>query len=133
MACIAAAGAAVGLDRWSPPPSADVARGSEACFGTGLLDRELVQPGGIVQRWAGERARFLFRYLPQGPLTLAVEVHGQRAPVAVVAAGAILGTIEPKATGASFDQDALRRLVHRGLSPLAPRGRSPMLAYAAGA
>lgn len=108
VACVAAMGAAVALDHWSPPASADVARGSEACFATGLFDRELVRPEGIVQRWTGERARFLFRYLPRGPLTLRVEVHGQRAPVAVVAAGAILGTIEPKTTSASFDLDAPR-------------------------
>lgn len=107
VACVAALGAALVLDRWSPPPSADVARGSEACFATGLFERELVKPAGI-QRWTSERALFLFRYLPQGPLTLTIEVHGQRAPVVVVAAGAILGTIGPEARSASFDLDAPR-------------------------
>src|SRR5262245_33035911 len=80
LACIAALVAAGALDRWAPPPSAEVARGSEACFATGLLERELVQPGGTVQRWASERALFRFRYLPRGPLVLGVDVHGQRSP-----------------------------------------------------
>ena len=106
VACVAALGAAGALDRWAPPPSAEVARGSEACFASGLFERELVQPGGTVQRWAGERGLFRFRYLPPGPLVLTVAVHGHRAPVSVVVAGAILGTIEPRATSASFALEA---------------------------
>src|SRR6185295_15941596 len=44
--------AAAGLDRFAPAPSADVSRGSEDAFATGLEPRELVPRQG-PQRWMG--------------------------------------------------------------------------------
>ncbi|MFI5183590.1 MAG: hypothetical protein ACHQNV_04265, partial [Vicinamibacteria bacterium] len=78
---VALASAAV-LDRVAPPPSADVALGTEGCFGARLFGRELPPPARTPQRWTGERAVFRFRDLPQGPMRVRVEVHGQRSPVA---------------------------------------------------
>jgi hypothetical protein len=95
-AVIASVVAAV-LDRTAPHPSAEVGVGTEACFGTGLFGRELPPPRRVPQRWTTERAVFRFRDLPGGPARVRVEIHGQRAPVAVVAQGQALGTIPREA------------------------------------
>lgn len=92
-AAVAAATAATVVDRTAPPPAADVAVGTEACFGSGLFGRELPAPRRLPQRWTTERALFRFRELPRGPVRIRIEVHGQRAPVAVAAQGRALGTI----------------------------------------
>jgi hypothetical protein len=88
---------AAALARLSPQPVADVSRGSEDAFVSGLHFREF-QPGTRApHRWTRERALARFRDLPPGPRRLRVEVTGQRSPVAVVADGAIVGTLGPGA------------------------------------
>jgi hypothetical protein len=93
ISAVTASIAAIVLDRTAPPPSADVAVGTEECFGSGLFGRELPPPRRVPQRWTSERAVFRFRELPAGPVRVRVDVHGQRAPVAVAAQGQALGTI----------------------------------------
>lgn len=90
---VAALTIAVVLDRIAPPPAADVALGTESCFGTGLFGRELPAPLRVPQRWTTERAVFRFRDLPPGPLQVRVEIHGQRSPVAVAVQGRVAGVI----------------------------------------
>lgn len=88
---------AAALARLSPQPLADVSRGSEDAFVSGLHFREF-QPGTRApHRWTRERALVRFRDLPAGPRRLRVELAGHRSPVAVVADGAIVGTLEPGA------------------------------------
>jgi hypothetical protein len=91
---VAGAGGASGalLARLAPPPSAEVARGSEDAFASGLHPREL-PPRQPPIRWTRERAVFRFRHLEAGARRLEVSVRDHRAPVAVVVGGAILGRI----------------------------------------
>jgi hypothetical protein len=102
-AALLGACAATVLDRRAPPPSADVARGSEEAFATGLQQRELGGQPRVPLRWTGGRAVFRFVYLTPGPRVLEVACHGHREAVAVVAEGAILGVLPPGARAASFD------------------------------
>lgn len=85
----------------SPSPSADVARGTEEAFTSGLHARE-IPPGQAPHRWTTDRATFVFRNLPEGEATLEVAVDGQRGPVALVSDGSIVGTIEPRSGPARF-------------------------------
>lgn len=101
---VAAAGACViaaALDRLAPAPAADVGRGSEEPFSSGLQPRE-IPPGGVPRRWTGERARVRFRDVPPGPATLDVAVRGHRSAVAVAFDGVLLGAIAPGTTAASY-------------------------------
>ncbi|HVQ29189.1 MAG TPA: hypothetical protein VMV21_06410 [Vicinamibacteria bacterium] len=80
------------MDRAAPYPSAEVSRGSEAAFVTGLEPREI--EGGVVRRrWAGATLLAEFVHLPAGPLELQVVVRGHQHPVTIVAAGAVVGVI----------------------------------------
>ena len=93
--------AALAIDRMSPPPAADVARGSEEAFARGLHRREL-PPGGGPQRWTGPRAVMVFHDGPAGPATLEVRLRGQRGPVPVAADGVVVGAVDAGASAASF-------------------------------
>jgi hypothetical protein len=90
-----AAAAVVGTR--APAPAADVARGSEGAFVSGLHPREL-PPGRPPQRWSTPRARVRFRHLSSGPATLSVRLHGHRTAVLVAADGAVVGTLAPGET-----------------------------------
>jgi hypothetical protein len=92
-ASLAALSAGAILDRLAPAPAADVALGTEGCFGSGLHGRELPPPARTPQRWTTERASFRFRDLPSGPVRVLVEVHGQRSPVLVAVEGQVVGSI----------------------------------------
>jgi hypothetical protein len=94
LAAVVALLAAVVLDRTSPPPSADVSRGSEDVFAAGLQPRE-IPPRQGPQRWMGTEARFRFRNLPAGPGRLEVALHGHRTAVAVAVDGVVLGVLAP--------------------------------------
>ena len=107
-ASIVALLAAFAADRLSLPPAADVGRGSEEAFATGLHRRE-IPPGRGPQRWTGEKAELVFRDVPAGPATLEVRLRGQRGPVAVAADGVLLGAIDPGVPSASFALPAARR------------------------
>lgn len=101
MAALAAVAAALVVDRLAPPPLADVARGSEEAFATGLHRRE-IPPRQGPQRWTTGKAVLRFRDVPAGPATLDVRLRGQRGPVTVAADGVVLGVIEPGAAGATY-------------------------------
>lgn len=103
---------ALATDRFAPLPAADVGRGSEEAFASGLHRRE-IPPRQGPQRWTTGRAVIAFRDVPAGPATLEVRLHGQRGPVTVAADGVVLGTIEPGAAGADFVLTAKRRGDHR--------------------
>ncbi|HET8644970.1 MAG TPA: hypothetical protein VFO85_05750, partial [Vicinamibacteria bacterium] len=92
LAALGGGAAAIALDRLSPPPAADIARGSEEAFARGLHLRE-IPPGGRPQRWTQAHALFTFGDVPAGPGTVEVAVQGHRAPVAVVFDGVILGQV----------------------------------------
>jgi len=92
---------AAAMDRLAPPPAADVGRGSEDAFASGLHRRE-IPPRQGPQRWTTDRAVVAFRDVPAGPAALEVRLHGQRGPVTVAADGVVLGAIEPGASGADF-------------------------------
>jgi hypothetical protein len=97
VASLVALVAAAISNRVAPAPAADVAAGTETCFGSGLFGRELPPPARTPQRWTTERAAFRFRDLPRGPLRVRVEVHGQRAPVVVAVEGQVVGAIPREA------------------------------------
>jgi hypothetical protein len=88
---LAALFSAVALDRFAPFPSADVARGSEEAFASGLEPRELEGPLRVPARWTGARAHVRFRNVPPGPRSLEVTAHQQRGPLVVAVDGVILG------------------------------------------
>jgi hypothetical protein len=102
VAALAGALAAVVVNRTAPAPSAQVARGSEDAFATGLHRRE-IPPRGRPQRWTTESARFAFRFLSTGPATVEVAVRGQRAPVVVAVDGVVVGMLAPGQTSARFE------------------------------
>jgi hypothetical protein len=85
----------------SPAPSADVGRGTEEVFASGLHARE-IPPRQAPQRWTTDRATFVFRNLAKGPATLEVVLDGQRGPVAVVCDGVTVGTLAPGSGSARF-------------------------------
>ena len=99
---VAGVAAACVLALTSPPPAAEVARGSEDAFVRGLHARE-IPPRGKPQRWTGERALVSFRHLPAGPATLTVALRGQRGPVVVAADGVVVGSLDPGTRAASFE------------------------------
>jgi hypothetical protein len=100
--CALATLAAVVLMRLGPMPSADVSRGSEDAFTRDLHQRELPAGAG-PQRWTEARARFSFRGLPLGPVTLRVEIRDARGPVTVVADGIVLGRLPSGPGAATFE------------------------------
>jgi hypothetical protein len=91
-AALLGAAAAVTVARTAPAPAADVSRGTEDAFVSGLHARE-IPPRGKPLRWTGARAVVSFRSLPPGPATIDVQVRGQRGPVVVAADGVVLGTL----------------------------------------
>jgi hypothetical protein len=92
---------AVALDRSAPPPSADVGRGSEEAFASGLHRRE-IPPRQGPQRWTTAQAVIVFRDVPAGTASLEVRLRGQRGPVTVAANGVVLGSIAPGTGGADL-------------------------------
>lgn len=88
------------LDRLAPFPSADVARGSEEAFASGLHLREFTGPRKTPERWTSERVLVRFSNLPAGPRVLEVALHQQRSPVAIAVDGVIVGSLAPQATHA---------------------------------
>jgi len=97
VAVLCAAALAAVVARFSPPPAAEVARGGETAFATGLHRREMV-PGRGPQRWTGTRAVFFFRDLPGGPTDVEVRLRGHRTSVLVAIDGVVAGTIDPGRT-----------------------------------
>jgi hypothetical protein len=81
-------------DRLLPGPSADVARGSEEAFASGLFPREL-RPRLPPLRWTSPQAVFHFRFLPLGPRHLEVRIGDHRGRVLVRAGGDAVGALEP--------------------------------------
>ena len=101
-AAVLAAAIAVSTDRLAPPPSADVARGSEdAFFASGLCEREL-PPGGKPLRWTHAQALASFRNLPASRGVLSVELLGHRSAVRVLVGGSVLGTVASGARSAAW-------------------------------
>src|SRR5262245_43554890 len=90
--------AALALDRALPSPRAEVSRGSEELFASGLEPRDL-RPREAPQRWTSPESVVRFRNLPPGPARLEVALHGHHSPVAVVVDGVILGTLLPGSAG----------------------------------
>ena len=95
--------AAAVIDRLAPFPAADVGRGSEEAFASGLQQRE-IPPRQGPQRWTTDRAVILFRDVPAGPGTLEVRLRGNRGPVTVAVNGAVVGSVEVGTGGADFGQ-----------------------------
>jgi hypothetical protein len=92
---------ALAVHRTAPPPAADVSRGSEDAFVTGLHARE-IPPRGTPLRWTRDRTVVSFRHLPPGDVAVEVQLRGQRAPVVVAADGVVLGTVDVGARSATF-------------------------------
>jgi hypothetical protein len=88
------------LASWAPPPTAEVALGSEGAFAHGLHPREKPRDEPPL-RWTEVRARFDFERLPPGPSRLEIRILKHRTPVRVVADGAIVGVLAP----GSFEGD----------------------------
>src|SRR5262245_33463248 len=110
---LAAILAVFALDRLAPFPAADVARGSEEAFASGLHWREFSGPLKTPERWTSERVSVHFQNLPRGARTLEVALHQHRQPVVVGVDGAIVGSLPPGVTSMEFVlPDSLRsRLV----------------------
>ncbi len=105
---VVASVAGVLVDGYGPPPSADVARGSEDAFASGLQRREL-PPGGGPVRWTRLRARLRFERLPLGPAVLEVRLAGHQSPVTVYAGGVRLGVLAPDRGEADYALPTLRQ------------------------
>lgn len=93
---------AFALDRLAPPPSADVARGSEEAFASGLHWREFSGPRKTPERWTSGQAWVHFQNLPGGARSLEVALHHHRQPIVVAVDGAIVGSLRPGETQAEF-------------------------------
>ena len=100
-AALIGAATAAALHRWSPPPSADVARGTEEAFGAGLHRREL-PPRHAPLRWTTGRATFAFDHLPGGDADLEVALAGHHGPVIVAADGVVVGVLPAGATDGRY-------------------------------
>jgi hypothetical protein len=106
--------AAAVLHRWSPVPSADVSRGTEEAFTSGLHRREL-PPRQAPLRWTTDRATFVFDRLPGGDADLEVALAGHRGPVVVASDGVVVGVVDVGGTGGRFPLTSTgrsRRTVH---------------------
>jgi hypothetical protein len=100
---LAALVAALFLERFAPPPSADVSRGSEEAFvAEGLHERERA-PDRTPFRWTEERATARFRRLTPGPALVEVGAVGHRGPVQVEVGGAVVGTLTPPVHSGSYE------------------------------
>jgi len=108
VAAIGALLTAVVADRLAPLPAADVARGSEEAFASGLHRRE-IPPRQGPQRWTSGRAVIVFRDVPPGPASVEVRLRGHRGAVTVAANGMVLGSIDPGSGGADFPLPDMRR------------------------
>jgi hypothetical protein len=108
MTAVGAMALAVALDRLAPAPAADVGRGSEEPFTSGLHRREIAPRGGL-QRWTGPRAQVRFRDVPGGPAVLEVAVRGHQHDVLVTLDGVLVGRIAPGQEQGAFDVVAARR------------------------
>ncbi len=104
---LAALATAVAVDRRAPWPSADVSRGGEDAFASGLHQREL-PPGGRPLRWTTGHARLRFRHLPAAAARLSVRLRGQRAPVRVAVNGVVVGVLPPGTSEGSWPLTAAR-------------------------
>jgi hypothetical protein len=93
-------GAAI-VQRYSPPPAAVVAQGSDEAFVTGLQEREN-PPRSRTIRWMGRRAAARFLDFPNGVAAVEVAVHGHRHDVLVSANGVSLGVLPPGINVQSF-------------------------------
>jgi hypothetical protein len=85
--------AGVAVDRLAPAPVADVGRGSEDAFVTGLHERERA-PDGTPMRWTTGQAEARFVHLPPGPARLEVVLQGHRSPIRVAVGGAVVGVLQ---------------------------------------
>ena len=100
-AALVGASAAATLHRWSPPPSADVARGTEEAFAAGLHRREL-PPRQAPLRWTTDKVVFAFDHLPRGDAELEVALAGHHGPVIVAADGVVVGVLPGGSTNGRF-------------------------------
>ena len=98
-AAILSVATAVAVHAFAPPPVADVTRGSEDAFATGLHRREL-PPRQPPLRWTTDRATFRFRHLPAGPAHVEVALAGHRETVVVASEGVVVGAIPAGASTA---------------------------------
>ena len=80
--------------RIAPAPSAEVARGTEEAFASGLYPREL-PPRSAPLRWTTDHATICFRFVPAGRAHLVVRLRQHRTRVLVLVAGGIVGALEP--------------------------------------
>lgn len=104
--------AAVVVHRFSPPPAADVARGTEEAFASGLQRREL-PPRQAPIRWTGDRLAVAFERMPAGPANVDVEIAGHREDAIVSIDGVVAGTIPAGGGGARFALDVPGVGTHR--------------------
>ncbi len=73
--------------------AADVSRGTEDAFATGLHPRELVPQHGPL-RWTQPRATVSFRHVPAASARLEVVIAGHRTPVRVVVDGVVIAVLQ---------------------------------------
>jgi len=100
-ASLVAALCVVALVSSSPPPTAEVPRGSEDAFASGLYMREL-PPRQPPLRWTTTAAVFRFAHTGGVPAILEVRVRAQRSPVFVEIDGVQAGRLEVGETGRDF-------------------------------
>jgi hypothetical protein len=99
--------AGVAVDRWAPPPSADVLKGTEDVFAQGLNWREL-PPRGAPLRWTEPRAVLTFRDLPPGPASVELVIRSHAAPVTVAANGVRVTEVERGRRGGRYELGDIR-------------------------
>jgi hypothetical protein len=104
-AALAALAAAAVVHRLAPDPSADVARGTEDAFASGLHRREL-PPRQPPLRWTTDRVLVRFAHLPAGAAQVDVALAGHRGPVVVACDGVVIGVVPEGTTAARFDLPA---------------------------
>jgi hypothetical protein len=99
--------AGVAVDRWAPPPSGDILKGTEEAFAQGLHWREL-PPRGAPLRWTEPRAVLTFRDLPSGPAALELVIRSHAAPVTVAANGVRVAEVERGRRGGRYELGDIR-------------------------
>ncbi len=107
-AAVLGAAAAAIVQRWSPPPSADVARGTEEAFAKGLQRREL-PPRHAPIRWTTDRVALAFEHVAGKEAELEVALAGHQGPVVVAADGVVVGVVPAGATAGRFPLAATGR------------------------
>jgi hypothetical protein len=78
------------VDRRAPPPSADVARGSEQAFLHSAYPRELTRQG--PQRWTQPAAGLRYERLAPGPVVIELHLRAYAAPLHIFVNGAPVAT-----------------------------------------